>query len=284
MPIRERVKRRPRSSRAAAREETMSYPSAPPRVYQIDVVDQVGRAYRAVFDRTQLVGEMALLPFLIVLALTVGARLLFGPATVMAAMMGPAGILMVGSLIISALLNPIAVMVVFSVFIVRWHRFVLLGESVSAGPIPPGWTDFVIAGVKLGVIVFVGWLVLMLLAVLPPHFLTVPLAGIGGIALTLAALRASLIFPAAAIEQPLTLQAAWGWVEGNFWRLFIAAFACYLPFVILQMLINAVASIFPSIIWIVFEALRIATSFIGAAVVAALLSHIYRDLVEVGPA
>jgi len=267
---------------ATNREERMSYPSAPRRVYQIDVVDQVGRAYRAVFDRAQLVGEMALLPFLIVLAITVGVRLFFGAVTIAAVMMGPVGIVALASLIISAIFNPIAVMLVFSVFIVRWHRFVLLGESVGAGPIPPGWTDFVIAGVKLGAIVFIGWIVLALLALLPPHLLTVPLAGIGGVALGLGALRTSLIFPAAAIEQPLTLQTAWGWIEGNFWRLFAAAFGCYLPFVILQMLINAVASIFPSITWIVFEALRLAASFVGAAVVAALLSHIYRDLADTG--
>src|ERR1700683_2133372 len=47
----------------------MSYPSAAPRSHQIDVVDQVGRAYRVVLDNLQLVGEMALLPYLIVLGI-----------------------------------------------------------------------------------------------------------------------------------------------------------------------------------------------------------------------
>jgi hypothetical protein len=56
----------------------MSYPSAPPRAYQIDVVDQVGRAYRAVFSRMQLVVEMALLPYLIMLATVLVALLMPG--------------------------------------------------------------------------------------------------------------------------------------------------------------------------------------------------------------
>ena len=55
----------------------MSYPSAPRRTHQIDVVDQVGRAYRAVFDRLQLVVEMALLPFLIVQMLISGLSRMF---------------------------------------------------------------------------------------------------------------------------------------------------------------------------------------------------------------
>ena len=61
-------------------------------------------------------------------------------------------------------------------------------------------------------------------------------------------------------------------------RLFGAAFACYFPFVVLQMLISGLASAFPSLTWVVFEALRLAVSFASAAVVAALLSHLYRDL------
>jgi hypothetical protein len=155
---------------------------------------------------------------------------------------------------------------------------VLLGETVSDGLIPPGWTEFVIAGVKLGAIIFAGWVVLVLIAALPPHFLTISLSGIGGVALTLMALRVSLIFPAAAIGRPIGLQTAWEWIEGNFWRLFACAFASYFPFAILQMLISALSRIFPSLFEIVFEALRLVVAFIGAAVIAALLSHLYRDI------
>src|SRR6202023_3289638 len=103
---------------------------------------------------------------------------------------------------------------------VRWHRFVLLGESVGTGLIPPGWGDFLIAGIKLAAIVFAGWVVLVVVALLPPQFLTAPLAAIGGITLALLSLRVSLIFPAAAIERPVGLRTASDWIDGNFWRLF----------------------------------------------------------------
>ena len=242
----------------------MSELSAPPHVYRIDIVDQVGRAYRTVFDHIQLVVEMALLPYLIVLAVELVSLLFTHGGTVgriAAALIHAAGLLLFGA-----------------VFIVRWHRFVLLGETVGGELLPPGWREFVIAGVKVGLAVIAGWVVLVGIALLPPAFITVPLTAAGGVALTLGALRVSLIFPAAAIGQPVTLRAAWEWVAGNFWRLFASAFACYFPFVVLQMLVSMLASAFPSLTWVVFEAVRLGISFAGAAIVAALLSHLYRDL------
>jgi hypothetical protein len=242
----------------------MSYPSAPPRFYQIDVVDQVTRAYRLVIDHAQLAGEMALLPYLLVLAAEVIAS--------------PVPHLGVTGIVLAALIRSLGFLIFGTVFIVRWHRFVLLGESVGGGLIPPGWAQFVIAGVKLGALIFLGWIVLVVIALMPPHFVTVPLSMFGGIAIGLLSLRVSLIFPAAAIERPVALSTAWEWIAGNFWRLFACAFACYFPFVIVQMLIGALASAFPSFVWIIFEALRLAASFIGAAVVATLLSHLFRDI------
>jgi len=241
----------------------MSYSSAAPRDYQIDIVDLVGRAYRTVFGRVQLVAEMALLPYLIVLATTLVALLM------------PLGIF---GAVLAASIHTFGFLLFGAIFFVRWHRFILLGENVGPGFIPPGWGEFVITGVKLGGLVFVGWLVLAFVAILPPHFITLSFSAIGGIALTLSALRASLVFPAAAIRRPVALRTAWYWVTGNFWRLFACTFAAYFPFLIVQMLIGGVSHLFPALFGIVFEALRLAVAFGGAAVVAALLSHLYQDI------
>jgi len=85
----------------------MSYPSAAPRFHQIDVVDQVGRAYRIVFDNLQLVGELALLPYLIVLGIELVAVLIPGA--------GFYGRMLAG------LIHAVAFLIFGSVFIVRWH-------------------------------------------------------------------------------------------------------------------------------------------------------------------
>jgi hypothetical protein len=248
----------------------MSYPSTTPGSYQIDVIDQVTRAYRVVFDNRRLVGEMAFLPYSIVLAIEVVALLI------------PGGVGTFG-LVLAGLIQALGFLIFGSVFIVRWHRFVLLGESIAGGLAPPGWTAFLVAGVKLGALVFAGWVVLFLVVLLPPQVLTAPLALVGGFALALFSLRVSLIFPAAAIERPIAMRSAWDWMAGNFWRLFACALACYVPFIVVQMVIGRIAAIFPSLIWIVFEAIQLAVSFLGAAVAAALLSHIYREIVGIAP-
>lgn len=247
----------------------MSYPS-PPGSYRFDVTDETVSAYRTVLDNAQLVIEMALLPFAIVLV-----------AELVAAFLPGGGIF--GGLL-AALIAAASMLIFGTVFVVRWHRYVLLGESISGGLFPPGWSSFLLTSLKLAAIVVVCWFALGIIAVLPPHLLTMPLTAIGGIALTLAAMRISLIFPAAAIERPIGLMAASDLIAGNFWRLFVCLVMCYLPFVVLGYIIGRIGAVFPSFFWIVFQALQLAASFVGIAVVAALLSHVYRDLAMQTPA
>jgi hypothetical protein len=242
----------------------MSY-SPPPGRPRFDVMEQTVGAYRAVLDNAQLVVEMALLPFAIVLAAEFVALILPGGGIV--------------GRILAALVNAAAMLVFGTIFIVRWHRFVLLGESISGGLIPPGWAVFLVVSIKLSVVLAVGWIVLVFVAVLPPHFLTLPLVTLAGVAMTLGGMRVALVFPAAAIERPIGFMTASDLVAGNFWRLFVCLVMCYLPFIVVGSLILRIGSAFPALFWIVFQGLALAVSFVGIAVVAALLSHLYREVV-----
>ncbi|HEV2188503.1 MAG TPA: hypothetical protein VGR70_14940 [Stellaceae bacterium] len=246
----------------------MSY-SPPPGPHRFDVAEETVAAYRAVLDNAQLVIEMALLPFAIVLACELVALILPGGGFfgyLLATLVSAAGILIFGT-----------------IFVVRWHRFVLLGEAVSGGLIPPGWNTFFVTTIKLTAIVVAGWVILVFVVVLPPHLLTMPLTVIGGIALTLGAMRVSLIFPAAAIERPIGFMDASDLIAGNFWRLFVCLVMCYLPFVVVGLVIARIGAAFPSLFWIVFQGLQLAVSFVGIAVVAALLSHLYRQIAAPAP-
>ncbi len=247
----------------------MSY-SPPPGPHRFDVAEETVDAYRAVLDNARLVIEMALLPFAIVLA------------TELVALILPGGGLF-GS-ILAALVRAVGMLVFGTIFVVRWHRFVLLGESVSGGLIPPGWSGFLVTAIKLSVIVAVAMIILTFVAALPPHLLTMPLATIGGIALTLAAMRVSLIFPAAAIERPIGFFDASDLIAGNFWRLFVCLVMCYLPFAVVGVIVARIGAMFPALFWFVFQGLQLAVSFVGVAVVAALLSHLYRQIAMEAPA
>jgi hypothetical protein len=245
----------------------MSY-SPPPEPRRFDVTDETVSAYRTVLGNARLVVEMALLPFAIVLASELVMLILPGGVFghLLAALVSAAGMLIFGT-----------------IFIVRWHRFVLLGERVAGGLIPPGWGIFVVTAIKLSVLVAIGWVILVFVAILPPHLLTMPLTAIGGIALTLGSMRVSLIFPAAAIERPVGFMTASDWIAGNFWRLFVCLVMCYLPFVVVGFIVVRIGAAFPSLFWIVFQGLQLAVSFVGIAVVATLLSHLYRELTVEAP-
>ena len=202
----------------AAREGTVMSYSSPPGPHRFDVADETVGAYRAVFDNVQLVIEMALLPFAIVLATELVALILPGGG--------------IFGRLLAALVSAVGMLLFGTIFVVRWHRFVLLGESVAGGLIPPGWSTFLVTraqaiGDCLHRLDHPGFV-----ALLPPHILTMPLSAIGGIALTLGSMRVSLIFPAAAIERPIGFMTASDLIAGNFWRLFVCLVMCYLPFVV----------------------------------------------------
>ncbi|HJU18042.1 MAG TPA: hypothetical protein VJ770_16435 [Stellaceae bacterium] len=244
----------------------MNLSASPGTGYRLDIAAATVDAYRAVADNTRLAADLARLPFAVVLVAEIAAGVLGS---------GPFGWTLAG-------LAHVVGLVIGTVFVVRWHRFLLLGERTASALFTPPWRVFFGATVRLALLLLAGWLVLLLVALLPPHGITAPLFLIGAIALVLAAVRVSLIFPAAAIDSPLSFRAAWDLLEGNYWRLFAAIILCTLPFSIGRSILARIGggAAFP--IWLVFEAAGLVVAFAGVAVVTALVSETYRRLT--GPA
>src|SRR3979411_1256528 len=135
----------------------MSY-AASPSEQKIDIAASVRAAYTAVMDNARLAVDLAWLPF----AILVGAEIVAG-------LVGGGGWF---GMILALLVRAGGFAMFGTVFIVRWHRFILLGETTPASLFPPGWGTFFLTAVKIGLLAFVGVLVLVLIAAVPPHFLT----------------------------------------------------------------------------------------------------------------
>lgn len=241
----------------------MSY-AATPSGQQIDIAASLRAAYATVMDNGRLAVDLAWLPF----AILIGAEFL-------AWLVGGGGLF---GMMLAMLIHAAGFAVFGTVFIVRWHRFILLGETVPETLFPPGWGTFFLTVVKLGIGMFIAAFVLVMIVAAMPSFLGVLLAIVGYAALAVAWSRVSLVFPAAAIERPLSLREAWDVMAGNYWRLFACLLGCYVPFGIVHYILNKIGTAGPSILWIVFEAIGLAVSFAGVAVVASLLSDVYRGL------
>src|SRR5579884_1940364 len=192
--------------------------------YQIDVTGVVGRAYRGVIDNRAVLAELAWLPWLIIVGTSALAYIIGGGGAV--------------GRVLAALVDGIGFLLFATTFLVRWHRFVLLGERDAASLFPAGWGDFLIAAVKLGVGFVVAFVVIGLFAALPPHILTLPIAVAASFAVAFVAVRIAIVAS------------------------FIATRSAGAGFVL----------------WLVFEALRLAVTFIGLAVAAAALSEAYSGL------
>ena len=243
----------------------MSHSASPGIASPIAIGAVTGRAYRSVVDNVPLAAAFAWLPLALVLgaeaiALIVGGRGFVG--RILASLTGMIGFLLFGT-----------------TFAVRWSRFVLLGERKSGGLFPPAWRSLMVVTVKICLLIFAGTLVVFLIAVLAPLALKIPVCAVGGLAIVLLSPRLFLAFPSAAIERPLALRVAWDLIGGNYWRFLACVLICYLPLAIIAGLVGRTgASTRSSVVWIGFEVVRLAVTFIDIAVLYAMLAEVYRGI------
>lgn len=247
--------------------------SASPTDFRIDIEGATGRAYRALLENWRLVVEMAWLPFIIVFGLEL---LGFGAGEVVTAGHGATRSVLQG-------LGGVFGFIVFAtVFYARWYRFLLLGERSSPLLFGRAWQSLVIVSFKFVALLFAGMLILLAIGS-PPYALPKVLAFLGGIGLTLAALRVSLIFPAAALEQPILFRTAWQLMTGNSWRLFVCVLLCFVPFAVVEGVLGRANAGGLGPLAFVIGAADLAVEFAGLAVLAALFSEAYRGIVGVAP-
>ena len=232
--------------------------------YKIDVLWLAREAIRTFLDHWRLAVALGWAPLALVFAAELVAAALGGRTV--------AGILLVG------MVRGLGMIAFGSIFIVRWHRFVLRNETGPGELFSPAWRLFVTAALKLALLMLGGMLVIALILGLLPLFVAGPLAAIGFVALIAASVRVGLVFPAAAIERPITFRASWDQLAGNGLRLFACAFLCYAPFLILRFFVDQIGMVSPTLIWIVLAGLSAAITLAGASVVATVLSDVYRNI------
>ena len=246
--------------------------AALPSPPKIDVAASVRFAYAVVIDHWRLAISRAWLPFAIVLL--TGLVELLGDQRWFVQI--PAFVADAGA---------------FAVFIVRWHRFILLGEMAAEGFISAGWAPYVWTTAKLWLLLAIGLVPLLLAIAIISKAIDLSLTALADaglidtifLPLGLFWARVSLAFPAAAIARRISLfTGAWDLVSGNYWRLVACLVACCAPFAVLTFGVGSLGgllSIPRVIVFIIQSTVWVA----GAAVVASLLSEVYRRLSPPAP-
>lgn len=245
----------------------MSSTAVPATGYEVHTGATIHHAYEVVFKNLQRVIEMAWLPFVLILAAEIVGMVLGWGGYVghmMAWMLGALGFLVFGT-----------------TFGVRWLRHLLHGEAPSAELFPAGWRPLFFATITVTLLVFAGGVVVALVGmILAPIEWLIWAAGM--ITIALAALRILLMFPAAAIEQPIDVRTAWDMMAGNYWHFFACALICYVPFALIEGIIGEADSALPFVFWLVMEAIRVAVVFLGMACLYAMLADVYHGITGAG--
>jgi hypothetical protein len=242
---------------------SIATPQSPPK---IDVAASVCFAYAVAIDHWRLVVALAWAPFVVVT--------MAGEAY---EWLGDSWLVRTAYLLIDS--------GGFAIFIVRWHRFVLLGETAADRFIPAGWGPYIWTTMKLGLLLLIGFVLLLVIVsfAIGPSLTSNVTAGVGVIAAIVLGLAlfwagVSLAFPAAAIGRRISLvTGAWDLVSGNYWRLVACLVACCAPFALLSFGVGSLGGWSPILRFVAFI-IQSTVWFAGAAVVASLLSQIYRRL------
>jgi hypothetical protein len=142
---------------------------------------------------------------------------------------------------------------------------------------PPAWRPLFFATVTIGLLVFAGGIVTALIGLIlsPIAWL---IWALGGIAVSLIAMRVMPMLPAAAVERPIDIRTAWDMLAGNYWHYIACALICYVPFALFEGLLGGADPVVPWLVFVIMEALRIAVNFLGLACLYAMLAEVYAGM------
>lgn len=241
----------------------MASSAAPASGYEVHTGETIHHAYETVFGSLGLIVQFAWLPFVIVLAAEILSLLLGGGGT--------------GGQMLSWMVGGLVFLVFGTTFAVRWFRHLLLGEAASAELFPAAWRPLFFATVTVGLLVFAGGIVTAVIGLIlsPIAWL---IWALGGIAVSLIAMRVLLMLPAAAVERPIDIRTAWDMLAGNYWHYIACALICYVPFALFEGLLGGADPAVPWLVFVIMEALRIAVNFLGLACLYAVLAEVYAGM------
>ena len=253
----------------------------------VPVAEVALEAYRSVFLRLGLLFDLAWLPLLIMLAVT----LLPGYLQLYVGWSGlpvwrTEGIALRPEDVATALISILCL----NAFAVRWHQAMLFTRErpAPASMFWRAWGWFLLYALLI-YLASAATLMLLVFSIAGGATSLLPAAAVVAALVWLGVARCSLLFPAAAFGQPLGLFAAWRLMSGNFWRLFACGIVVCAPVILsVALLLSGIfaglhmerfGSALPLGFFILRGVVSICTNVIVVALGASVLSSFYRRIV-----
>jgi hypothetical protein len=256
---------------------------------KVPVAVVAAEAYRSVFGRLNLLLDLAWLPLLCVLAVTILPDYLkiYRGLPGLPTWRGDGLGLGAGDL-----LQAFVGLFAFNAFAVRWHQSMLFSSERQSpqGIFRGAWIRFILYSLLL-YLISAGLVGTMLVASSKDTPLYVaPVAGVVVLLLWFTSLRCSLLFPAAAYGRPMSFKESWQALGGNTWRIFACGLVACIP--VIMIFAVALSGVFvgfhldrltdepmPLGFFLLRSVVDTCLSFLVVALGASVLSSFYRRIV-----
>ncbi len=201
----------------------------PPTGQSLPILDILGEAWRLLLNQPGAWFRAMIVPLAIELTVTIAFLSLYGPQLAAMALGSPGQV--EGATLVRMLGMQLCLLIAYVLFAVSWHRFALLGPGEAPRPLPSvqgRHVRFLLTTVGLSLLI--GLLVAIPLFVVAALNIRSVLVLVGvAILFVVLFVRWQLVFPAIAIERPLSFGAAWQATRGNGLRLFWIFLLAVLP-------------------------------------------------------
>ncbi len=207
--------------------------SAPPpdALRKLDVLQTLSEAYGRVLTNLPMLARVALVPFLLSLALVAASFAAAGspPLTTLIVVLG---------------------FVPYTIFGIAWHRVTLLGPAAGAPPLVPTWRQrhwrflgYLAAVTLIGygvavMVISVAFSVVQPGAEVTPRAWSAVLVA-GALILAYVTMRLSFVFPAVAVDEAYRLKHAWAHTKGQGLRLLGVLLLSAIPMLALVWAVSA---------------------------------------------
>ena len=258
---------------------------------QLPVGQILAESWRLLLGQPGAWCRAMLIPLVIELAVTYGFLSLYGPQLAAMTMGNPQDI--DTPTMLRFLGMQICLLIAYVLFAVAWHRFTLIGPSEAPRALPTVQRRHMrFLATTIGVALLIGLAVMVPLMIIAALRVQSALVLIGVMILVFVLLvRWQLVFPAIAVERPLSLVASWRATRGHGFWLFWLLVLAVLPGVVVGFLLDQVFGAAQQL-FVAFGTLSVpaalgylASSLVSYATLAIAVSAVsgaYRRLVDGG--